>query len=208
MEVGYKETNISNEIVDLSKRLFQQRGYKAFSYRDIAKEIGIKTSSIHYYFPTKDDLAFAIVKKYRNEFRIDRENIDKATSDPKSRIGLYLDLFVQSFRKNKNICFCSMLASDFVNLSDSVKEEVNNLFNDNLNWISNVLKDGLDKKIFSFEETPDDLAGVIFSSLEGATITSRTFDNDKTLLNTLDSIKKMYESKEKGFISKYLSRNR
>lgn len=208
MEVGYKETNISNEIVDLSKRLFQQRGYKAFSYRDIAKEIGIKTSSIHYYFPTKDDLAFAIVKKYRNEFRIDRENIDKATSDPKSRIGLYLDLFVQSFRKNKNICFCSMLASDFVNLSDSVKEEVNNLFNDNLDWISNVLKDGLDKKIFSFEETPDDLAGVIFSSLEGATITSRTFDNDKTLLNTLDSIKKMYESKEKGFISKYLSRNR
>ncbi len=208
MEVGYKETNISNEIVDLSKRLFQQRGYKAFSYRDIAKEIGIKTSSIHYYFPTKDDLAFAIVKKYRNEFRIDRENIDQETKDPKSRIDLYLDLFVQSFRKNKNICFCSMLASDFVNLSDSVKEEVINLFNDNVDWISNVLKDGLDKKIFSFEETPDDLAGVIFSSLEGATITSRTFDNDKTLLNTLDSIKKMYESKEKGFISKYLSRNR
>ncbi len=208
MEAGYKETNISNEIVDLSKRLFQQRGYKAFSYRDIAKEIGIKTSSIHYYFPTKDDLAFAIVKKYRNEFRIDRENIDKATSDPKSRIGLYLDLFVQSFRKNKNICFCSMLASDFVNLSDSVKEEVINLFNDNIDWISNVLRDGLNKKIFNFEETPDDLAGVIFSSLEGATITSRTFDSDRALLSTSDYIKKMFESKEKGFISKYLSRNR
>ncbi|NIP29545.1 MAG: TetR family transcriptional regulator, partial [Candidatus Dadabacteria bacterium] len=51
---------MSKEIVDLSKELFQKRGYKAFSYRDIAKEIGIKTSSIHYYFPTKDDLALVI----------------------------------------------------------------------------------------------------------------------------------------------------
>jgi TetR/AcrR family transcriptional repressor of nem operon len=208
MEAGYKETNISAEIVDLSKRLFQQRGYKAFSYRDIAKEIGIKTSSIHYYFPTKDDLALAIVKKYRNEFKIERENIEKATRDPRTKLDLYLDLFIQSFRKSRNVCFCSMLASDFVNLPDNVKQEVSNIFNDNIDWIADVLKDGLNKKVFSFEETPLDLAGVIFSSLEGATITSRTLDSENPLLSASDCIKKMYESKEKGFISKYLSISR
>jgi TetR/AcrR family transcriptional repressor of nem operon len=208
MEAGYKETNISAELVDLSKRLFQQRGYKAFSYRDIAKEIGIKTSSIHYYFPTKDDLALAIVKKYRNEFKIERENIEKATRDPRTKLDLYLDLFIQSFRKSRNVCFCSMLASDFVNLPDNVKQEVSNIFNDNIDWIADVLKDGLNKKVFSFEETPLDLAGVIFSSLEGATITSRTLDSENPLLSASDCIKKMYESKEKGFISKYLSISR
>lgn len=208
MELSYKETNISNEIVDLSKRLFQERGYKAFSYRDIAKEIGIKTSSIHYYFPTKDDLALAIVNKYRSEFKAEREKIDKETRNPKDKMGKFLDMFIQTFRDSRNVCFCSMLASDFINLPDNVKQEVGNIFNDNIDWIAGVLKDGLTKKVFSFEEDPADLAGVIFSSLEGATITSRTFDSDRALLKTTESIIKMYEPKEKGFISKYLSMSR
>ncbi len=208
MEIDYKETNISKEIVDLSKELFQKRGYKAFSYRDIAKEIGIKTSSIHYYFPTKDDLALVIVKEYRNEFKKERENIDLRTKDPKTKMDMYLDLFLQSFRKNKSVCFCSMLASDFVNLSDRVKQEVEELFNDNIEWISMVLKEGLNSKVFQFEEKPSELAEVIFSSLEGATITSRTFDSERALLSTSYCIKKIFESKEKGFISKYLSISR
>lgn len=50
------------------------RGTNAFSYKDISKEIGIKTSSIHYYFPTKNDLIVAVlehviqqIKKTENE---------------------------------------------------------------------------------------------------------------------------------------------
>ena len=208
MEAGYKETNISKEIVHLSKKLFQRRGYKAFSYRDIAKEIGIKTSSIHYYFPTKDDLALAIVKQYRNNSKKQRDKIDSSSKDAKSRMDLYLDWFVEFFRKDGNICFSSMLASDVANLPENVKEEVANIFQDNIDWISGVLVDGLSKKIFHFDEEPDDLASVIFSSLEGATITSSTFDNDRALLSTSDYIKRIYASKEKGFISKYLSISR
>ncbi|NIP29544.1 MAG: hypothetical protein GTO02_04205 [Candidatus Dadabacteria bacterium] len=101
-----------------------------------------------------------------------------------------------------------MLASDFVNLSDRVKQEVEELFNDNIEWISMVLKEGLNSKVFQFEEKPSELAEVIFSSLEGATITSRTFDSERALLSTSYCIKKIFESKEKGFISKYLSISR
>lgn len=75
MEVNFKKTDVSKQIIDLSQELFQQKGYKAFSYRDLSKLIGIKTSSIHYYFPTKDDLALALVIRYKEAFRKERELI-------------------------------------------------------------------------------------------------------------------------------------
>ena len=35
-----------------------------FSYRDLSELVGVKTSSIHYYFPSKEDLAFEAVNAY------------------------------------------------------------------------------------------------------------------------------------------------
>ena len=53
------------EIIDLAERLVRVRGYNGFSYRDLAEQIGIKTASIHYHFPTKADLGEAMVENER-----------------------------------------------------------------------------------------------------------------------------------------------
>ena len=53
------KTNIHKQILDIAEMLIQTQGYNAFSFRHIAKIIGIKTSSIHYYFPTKAELCKA-----------------------------------------------------------------------------------------------------------------------------------------------------
>jgi TetR/AcrR family transcriptional repressor of nem operon len=45
----------------------QARGYNALSFREIAKDVGIKSASIHYYFPTKGDLGVALAKRYTDD---------------------------------------------------------------------------------------------------------------------------------------------
>jgi len=40
-------------ILDLAEGLTQAKGFKGFSYLDLAEEIGIKNSSIHYHFKAK-----------------------------------------------------------------------------------------------------------------------------------------------------------
>jgi AcrR family transcriptional regulator len=35
-----------------------------FSFGEIAADVGIKGSSVHYHFPTKDDLAAAVVRRW------------------------------------------------------------------------------------------------------------------------------------------------
>ena len=47
-----------------AEKLIRTRGCNGFSYRDLAEHVGVKTSSIHYYFPGKDDLLYEAVEAY------------------------------------------------------------------------------------------------------------------------------------------------
>ncbi|EQD50561.1 transcriptional regulator, TetR family, partial [mine drainage metagenome] len=49
------QKNMEEKIIDVAQQLVQSRGFNAFSYRDLADRISIRTASIHYYFPKKDD---------------------------------------------------------------------------------------------------------------------------------------------------------
>ncbi|MEM6867960.1 MAG: TetR/AcrR family transcriptional regulator [Cyanobacteria bacterium P01_C01_bin.121] len=46
------------------------RGYSAFSYADISKQVGIRKASIHYHFASKEALVQALVKRYHNTFEL------------------------------------------------------------------------------------------------------------------------------------------
>ncbi len=41
------------KIMNAARLTVQDRGYAGLSFRELAKEVGIKSASIHYYFPTK-----------------------------------------------------------------------------------------------------------------------------------------------------------
>lgn len=56
-----KLTLMQEKILNTAESLIQKMGYNGFSYKDIALIVGIKTSSIHYYYPTKEDLAAAVI---------------------------------------------------------------------------------------------------------------------------------------------------
>lgn len=60
--------NTKERILKYSEQLMLSKGYNGFSFMDIAKIVGIKKASMHYHFPTKEDLAVAIVLKYRRLF--------------------------------------------------------------------------------------------------------------------------------------------
>ena len=52
------------QLLDVAQRLVQARSYNAFSFKDLAAEIGIRTASIHYHFRTKGDLGVALMQRY------------------------------------------------------------------------------------------------------------------------------------------------
>ena len=59
--------NTKEKIFDVSIDLFSQDGYDGVSIRQIAKEVGIKESSIYNHYQRKESILESILSNYINE---------------------------------------------------------------------------------------------------------------------------------------------
>ena len=82
-----------SKILNAAQHMLQTRGFNAFSYRDLAAEVNIKSSSVHYHFPTKEDLAVALLEKYSNAIQIRLATLNRGGTDPLVRIRNFLTWF-------------------------------------------------------------------------------------------------------------------
>lgn len=53
-------TNRKSQIIELTLKNIQEKGYLSFNYDDLAKELGVTKASIHYHFEKKGDLGIAV----------------------------------------------------------------------------------------------------------------------------------------------------
>ncbi|MCB9111119.1 MAG: TetR/AcrR family transcriptional regulator [Anaerolineales bacterium] len=65
-----KIENSKRTILNLAESLLQDKGFNGFSYANIASELGVKNAAIHYHFPSKEDLGVAVIKRYRERFKL------------------------------------------------------------------------------------------------------------------------------------------
>ncbi|MCI8551294.1 MAG: TetR/AcrR family transcriptional regulator [Lachnospiraceae bacterium] len=54
--------NTKEQIIETALQLFSEKGYDAVSVRDIAREVGIRESSLYYHFKNKQDIFDTIVE--------------------------------------------------------------------------------------------------------------------------------------------------
>ena len=156
-------------ILASAERYVRSGGYTAFSFREIAKEIGIKSASIHYHFPTKADLAAALAQDYTERFLEKLREIP--FSDPLDRqLAQYIDLFRQALCLDKKICLCAALATETDLLPDTVKQAIQYFFQENINWIAARLQEHQ-------TDNANQVASHILATLEGAMLLSKALDS-------------------------------
>jgi len=176
-------TDTRNELLDRGQALAQRHGYNGFSFSDLAVEIGIKTASIHYHFPTKADLGKALMARYRERFMARLAIIDLEQSDARRKLEQFAGLFEETLAAGGKLCLCGMLASEYETLPDLVRVEVRAFFDACELWLVNVLKQGRAAKLFNFAGSGMETAQMLLSSLEGAMVTARTFGDMRRLTN-------------------------
>jgi AcrR family transcriptional regulator len=62
------ERSTADQILSRAATLFSQRGYHAVGIRDLAEAVGLSTSTLYHYYATKQDILFAIVSRFLEEF--------------------------------------------------------------------------------------------------------------------------------------------
>jgi len=168
-------------ILSTAFSLIQSKGYNGFSYRDIADEIGIKTASIHYYFPKKCDLGRALMADYRSRFKDALLAIDQDADDSTNKLRQFTALFIQTLAQENRMCLCGMLATEISTLPVEIVEEVKGFIADTEKWLTRLLTRGCQAGWLQFAGNPEDQAKALFAALEGAMITARTLNDRRHL---------------------------
>ena len=169
---SYSDT--ASAILDIAERLAQTKGYNGFSYADIAAELGVTKASLHYHFPSKEELGRALIERYQIGFGAALESIDQLEVKPHEKLRRYVELY-DSVVRNDRMCLCGMLAAEYATLPAPMQVELRRFFDMNERWLTNVLQKGRHSGLFSFKESASERARVIFGALEGAMLVARSY---------------------------------
>ncbi len=176
-----KQHDIYQHILDVAENLIQTQGYNAFSYKDISTLVGVKTSSIHYYFPTKADLGKAVVKKHIDALcDVLEQLIDNKNVSSKKKLERFINgIVANTFLDKQKMCLGGMLASDVLTLPDMIQNEVRIFFTRLENGIKRLLIEAVDRKEFQLDKkTIKNEALLILSLIEGALLLARLFQDE------------------------------
>jgi len=168
----------AERILDVAEAGMRTGGYHAISYRDIAAEIGIKSASVHYHFPTKQDLGMAVVRRYKDRFIAALGASDAPDLGPRQKQDRLIALFRAALVEEDMICLCGLLGAEAPGLPADVVAEVGSFFQYLIDWLTEVLvKSASD---VGGDDAARRKATMIISALEGAMIlASGTDDRSK-----------------------------
>ena len=186
MNVRTTAATTREQLLGHARVLIRQRGYNGFSYRDLAERVGVKTASIHYYFPCKDDLLIESIDNYAAEEARLLQGID-ATLPAGERLNRYAALFDGT--PTDQVCLCGMLAADVASLSNRARQAVQSFYLTHERWLSNVVADGQRDGVLEWNGAPEAAGRYLFAAFQGALMSSRLFQTPNRLHDVVASMR-------------------
>jgi len=177
----------TQRILEVAEQLVQTRGFNGFSYADVAAELGITKAALHYHFAGKAELGEALMARYSSRFEEALAELDRHHLDAADKVDGYADIYTDVLR-HRRMCLCGMLAAEYDTLPTSMQREVVAFFEMNEVWLSQTLEEGRNEGTLAFAGPPIGVARTIMSSLEGAMLVARPFDDIARFERVVDQL--------------------
>jgi TetR/AcrR family transcriptional regulator, transcriptional repressor for nem operon len=177
----------AGRILDAGRQLIMRRGYAGFSYADIAQAIDIRKASIHHHFPTKADLAAAVVRQYHELFDADMAALQTNGADALAQLKAYIGYWQHCIADDSApFCVAGMLGAELPALPDEVAQEVRAHFENIAKWLENVLEAGAQSGQFQLKGSPASEAATFVSIVYGAMLSARIHGNAELFKQVTD----------------------
>jgi AcrR family transcriptional regulator len=163
-------------ILDLAERLLLERGFNAFSYQHLAKELGVKPAAIHYHYPSKDDLGTALVTRQLRRLRKWRDLPRVADLPPAAQFEALLAVYDNHLGHDRRVCLFGALAADFRTLPPPMQAELRTFNRELTEWLAQVLAVGRATGSLRFVGSPAAKAAQVLTTLAGALQVARVHD--------------------------------
>lgn len=181
--------NTKAELLQKAEVLIRQRGYSGFSYSDLSAAMGIRKSSIHHHYSTKEILVRSVLESYRSRYARGLSEIETDYENALDRIEAYGRLYMRGVDQNLG-CLCAALAVELETLPESLKNGTSDFFREHIGWIEKIYKEGLSKGEVREVINAKGAARMIVSALEGALLMERMVSGRTGFKLTLSAIRK------------------
>ncbi|MGK9050490.1 TetR/AcrR family transcriptional regulator [Neorhizobium petrolearium] len=173
----------SEKILDIAQSLIVAGGYNGFSYADISAAIGIRKASIHHHFPTKAELVSVLVSRYRQQTEAGLKSLREQISSPAEQLQSYMNYWHSCIRDaSLPFCVCAMLASEMQMLPEEVASRVRAHFHGLAEWLTSVLRAGVEQDLFRLDKRPEEEAQILMASVHGAMLSARAFGDPELFI--------------------------
>lgn len=163
-------------ILDLAEALLLERGFNAFSYQHLARELGMKPAAIHYHYPSKDDLGTALVTRQLRRLRKWRDLPRVADLPPREQLEALFAVYDNHLGHDRRVCLFGALAADFRTLPASMQVELRTFNRELTEWLSQVLAVGRATGSLRYVGSPAAKATQLLTTLSGALQVARVHD--------------------------------
>lgn len=162
---------MKDKILIAAEKRVRRYGFSEMSFRDLANDVGIKSASVHYHFPTKPDLGEALVIRYAEHFKAELDKIDP--NDLRGALKDFVALYSNALVLNESICLCAVMGAEAIGLPENVNKRTKAFFDMNKAWL---------ETLFAKHEVKDagDAASLIVAALEGGMIVASS-SNDRSM---------------------------
>lgn len=127
--------DVREAILDSAEKRMRKGGFHACSFREIAADVGVKSASVHYHFPTKADLAASLVARYEAK-------VLNAIGDPEDERDLPTKLeamrtaFRSGLTRGDGMCLGGVLATETRSLPSPVGIATRRYFSACNDWLA------------------------------------------------------------------------
>ncbi len=158
-------TGTLERLLEAAEDRIRTSGFHAVSFRDLAADLGIKSASVHYHFPRKEDLGVAVVTRYATRVFDALEAETTKTATGVERLAALVTVYRAALLKDDKTCLCGVMGAESLGLPEPVRIAVQDFLEANIAWVADAMRDlSLDR--------PEARAAAVIASLQGAMMLS------------------------------------
>lgn len=139
------------EILSSAERLFENKSIKSTKMTDIAKECELSKGSLYFYFKSKDEIVWHLLKEHSyREYKAGIEYINNIQGNGYEKLKQYFHLFSNQLLESYTTSSPSYQYREYIMgliVSNDLTEEMINeykvLVDRNLSTVSNLIKEGI-----------------------------------------------------------------
>jgi len=164
-----------SQLTRAAYKVVGQKGYYDFTIRDIAREAGLSTGLIHYYFKNKEDLLLNLLKEMNADLKYYLNKALTVLSDPRDKLLTFCDQAFDLVDREKAYFYVLIDFWAQINRNKRIRQANIKLFQSYRDEIAAILKEGAAKGVFLVVDVK--LTSVIIISLIQGTIIQHVIDN-------------------------------